>query len=86
MVMQASPDSAKVEWLITRKGALVAGVGDEETLLHPSDPPDVQAKVRLSKDEAIAKLKDWFAGRTRASRRSRVGARSARTLTPAPLP
>ena len=61
VVMQASPDSAKVEWLITRKGALVAGVGDEETLLHSTDPPDVQAKVRLTKDEATGKLKDWFA-------------------------
>ena len=54
--------AAKVEWLFTRKGALVAGVGDEETLLPPTDAPDVQAKVRLTKDEAIAKLKDWLAG------------------------
>jgi hypothetical protein len=61
VVMQASPDSAKVEWLLTRKGALVAGVGDEETLIHPTDPPDVQAKARLTKDEATAKLKDWLA-------------------------
>jgi hypothetical protein len=61
-VTQANPDAAKVEWLFTRKGALVAAVGDEETLIHPTDAPDVQAKVRVTKDEAIAKLKDWLAG------------------------
>jgi hypothetical protein len=62
VVTQANPDAAKVEWLFTRKGALVAAVGDEETLIHPTDAPDVQAKVRVTKDEAIAKLKDWLAG------------------------
>jgi hypothetical protein len=61
VVMQANPDAAKVEWLFTRKGALIAGVGDEETLIRPTDAPDVQAKVRLTKEEAIAKLRDWLA-------------------------
>ncbi len=61
VVLQPTPDSAKVEWLITRKGSLIAGAGDEETAIHPSDPPDVQAKARLTSDEAIARLKDWLA-------------------------
>jgi len=61
VVLQPTPDSPKVEWLVTRKGSLVAGAGDEETLIHPTEPPDAQAKVRLTKDEATAKLKDWFA-------------------------
>jgi hypothetical protein len=62
VVMQATPDAPKVEWFVTRKGSLVAGAGDEETLLKAGDTPDQQAKVRLTKDEAIAKLKDWLAG------------------------
>jgi hypothetical protein len=61
VVLQASPDAAKVEWLFTRKGSLVAAAGDEETLLRAGDSPDQQSKVRLSKDDAIAKLRDWLA-------------------------
>jgi hypothetical protein len=61
-VLQSSPEAPKVEWLFARKGALVAGVGDEESLLKTGDTPEQQAKVRLSKDEAIAKLKGWLAG------------------------
>jgi hypothetical protein len=61
VVLQAAADAPKVEWLFTRKGSLIAGVGDEETLLKAGDSPDQQAKVRLTKDEATAKLKDWLA-------------------------
>jgi hypothetical protein len=62
VVLQAAPEAPKVEWLLTRKGALIAGAGDEETLLKVGDSPEQQAKVRLTKDEAIAKLKTWLAG------------------------
>jgi hypothetical protein len=61
VVLQAAPEAPKVEWLFTRKGALVAGIGDEETLLKAGDSPEQQAKVRLAKDDAIAKLKGWIA-------------------------
>jgi hypothetical protein len=61
VVLQGAPEAPKVEWLLTRKGALVAGVGDEDALLKPGDSPDQQAKVRLTKDEALAKLKTWLA-------------------------
>ena len=62
VVLQAAPEAPKVEWLFTRKGSLVAGVGDEETLLKAGDTPEQQAKVRLAKDEAVAKLKAWIGG------------------------
>ena len=64
-VLQASTDAPKVDWTLARNGALVAGVGDEETLLRPGQAPDEQAKVRVSKDDAAARLKAWsgaFAG------------------------
>jgi hypothetical protein len=56
VVLQSSPEAPKVEWLFARKGALVAGAGDEESLLRTGD------SVRLPKDEAIAKLEAWLAG------------------------
>ncbi len=61
VVLQAAPEAPKVEWLLARKGSLVAGVGDEETLLKSSETPEQQAKVRLTKDEAMAKLRAWLA-------------------------
>jgi hypothetical protein len=61
VVLQAAPEAPKVEWLFTRKGALGAGVGDEETLLKAGDTAEQQAKVQLPKDEALAKLKAWIA-------------------------
>jgi hypothetical protein len=66
VVLQSAPEAPKVEWLFTRKGALVAGVGDEETLLKSGETPEQQAKVRLTKDEATAKLKAWLSSATPA--------------------
>jgi hypothetical protein len=60
VVLQASPEAPKVEWILARKGALVAGAGDEETLLKSGETAEQQAKARLPKDEAIAKLKAWL--------------------------
>jgi hypothetical protein len=56
VVLQSSPEAPKVEWLFARAGSLVAGAGDEESLLRTGT-----ASVRLSKDEAIAKLQSWLA-------------------------
>jgi hypothetical protein len=61
VTLQSSPEAPKVNWLFSRKASLVAGAGDEELLLKTGSPPEEQAKVRLSKDEAIAKLKAWLA-------------------------
>ena len=61
IVAQATPDAQKTEWVIARKGALVAGVGDEELVLQAGEPLDKQADVRLTKDEKIAHLRAWLA-------------------------
>ena len=47
VVLQPTPERAKIEWLVARKGDKVLGVGDEE----------FSVPERLSKDEKIAKLK-----------------------------
>ena len=60
VVLQTAPEAAKVEWLIVRKGALIAGVGDEELLLKPNDPPT--APARFTKDESKDKMKAWLSG------------------------
>ncbi|HEY2510377.1 MAG TPA: DUF6599 family protein [Polyangiaceae bacterium] len=60
VVLRAAADAPKVEWLLARKGAQVVGIGDEESLLKPGDTADQQAKVRVPKDTAIAKLKAWL--------------------------
>jgi hypothetical protein len=59
VVVQTAPEAAKVDWLLVRKGSLLAGVGDEELLLKPNDPPN--APARLTKDEAKDKMKAWLA-------------------------
>ena len=51
----------KSEYVIARKGAAVAGVGDEELAGKPGDPPSMVKATRLTKDEKIAKLRAWLA-------------------------
>lgn len=46
----------KVEMLVVRKGNVVWGVGDEEYALRAASGPE-RDKARLTKDEAIAKMK-----------------------------
>jgi hypothetical protein len=82
VVLQASPESAKVEWLFTRKGALVAGAGDEELAIKPGDAPEKQNAARLSKDEATAKLKAWLNGAAAPSSASGAPAPSAKPGAP----
>jgi hypothetical protein len=60
VVVQPAPEAAKAEYVIVRKGSLIAAAGDEDLLIKPGDSPDKQAAARLTKDEAIAKLKLWL--------------------------
>lgn len=50
----------KVEMLVARKGNVVWGVGDEEYVLRAATATD-RERARLTKDEAIAKMKDLLA-------------------------
>ena len=50
----------KVEMLVARKGNVVWGVGDEEYVLRGATGPD-REKARLTKDEAVAKMKTLLA-------------------------
>ncbi len=50
VVLQPSPERAKIEWIVARKGASVLGVGDEEFVAQ--DP-----KTRLTKDEKLEKIR-----------------------------
>ncbi|HEY4014369.1 MAG TPA: DUF6599 family protein [Polyangiaceae bacterium] len=59
-VLQEAPDRAKAEYVVARKGAWVAAVGDEELVLDPSMPNDKQAPLKLTKDEKVQKLADWL--------------------------
>jgi hypothetical protein len=56
VAVQEAPDRAKAEYVVARKGAFVAAVGDEELVLEPSMPTDKQAPLKLTKDEKLAKL------------------------------
>ncbi len=60
VVLQEAPDRAKAEYVVARKGATVAAVGDEELVLEPSMPSDKQAALKLTKDEKLAKLASWL--------------------------
>jgi hypothetical protein len=60
VVVQEAPDRAKAEYLVARKGALVAAVADEELVLDPATPTEKLAPLRLTKDEKIAKLVSWL--------------------------
>ncbi|MBX3192658.1 MAG: hypothetical protein KF819_37080 [Labilithrix sp.] len=52
----------KVELLVARKGSAIWAVGDEEYALRAASGGDATQKARLTKDEAIAKLKPLLAG------------------------
>ncbi len=61
LVVQEAPDRAKAEYVISRKGSLVAGVGDEELVLSPLTPSEKQVALRLTRDEKLQKLGAWLA-------------------------
>jgi hypothetical protein len=62
VIVQEAPDRAKAEYLVARKGSLVAAVGDEELVLDPATPSDKLAPLKLTRDEKMAKLVGWLAG------------------------
>jgi hypothetical protein len=61
VVLQEAPDRAKAEYVVARKGNLVAGVGDEELVLDPATPSDKLAPLKLTRDEKGQKLTAWLA-------------------------
>ena len=50
----------KSEWLFSRKGALVLGVGDEAYVLRVGMTKEERATLCLTRDEKLAKLKSYF--------------------------
>ncbi|MGO9837493.1 MAG: DUF6599 family protein [Polyangiaceae bacterium] len=56
VVVQEAPDRAKAEYLVARKGTLVAAVGDEELVLDPATPSVALLPLKLTRDEKLAKL------------------------------
>ncbi|MDP9002232.1 MAG: hypothetical protein M3O46_19235 [Myxococcota bacterium] len=61
LFLQEAPDRAKAEYVVARKGSLMAAVGDEELVLDPSTPLERQAPLKLTKDEKLQKLTEWLA-------------------------
>ena len=66
----------KVEMLVARKGNVIWGVGDEEYVLRSATGPD-REKARVTKDDAIAKMKTLLATPAPASAGSAAPAGSA---------
>lgn len=55
-------DGAPVEWVFARTGKTVLGVGDESRVLRNGMTADEHAKLSLTKDEKIDRLKKALAG------------------------
>jgi hypothetical protein len=55
--MRKEGDGAAVEWVFAHKGAALVGVGDELRVLKPGTTAEQAAKVSLTKDEKIDRLK-----------------------------
>ena len=62
VVVQEAPDRAKAEYIVARRGALVAAVGDEELVLDPAIPKEKQAPLKLTRDEKMLKVAAWLNG------------------------
>jgi hypothetical protein len=78
--------SPKVEFLVARKGNAIWGIGDEEYALRGTGAgaADKEQKARLSKDEAIAKLRPLLSGAAPAAASADGGARPAGSAAPSP--
>jgi hypothetical protein len=61
VVVPVQGGGPKVEMLVARKGNAIWGVGDEEYALRGAGAADKEQKARLTKEEAIAKLKPLLA-------------------------
>jgi hypothetical protein len=55
--LREDDSSPRVDWLVSRKGARVFGVGDEEHVLSSDQSPSEASAVRLSQDEKLERLK-----------------------------
>ncbi|MFT3767341.1 MAG: hypothetical protein QM820_17720 [Minicystis sp.] len=60
-LMRKDGESAPVEWVFARSGKAVLGVGDEARVLRAGMTADEHAKVSLTKDEKIERLKKMIA-------------------------
>jgi hypothetical protein len=67
LFLQEAADRPKAEYVVARKGAVVASVGDEELVLDPNTPAEKLAALKLTKDEKIQKLAAWLAAPAPAS-------------------
>jgi hypothetical protein len=61
-LMRKDGESLPVEWIFARAGKAVLGVGDEPRVLRGGQTADEHAKVTLTKDEKIARLKAILPG------------------------
>jgi hypothetical protein len=61
-LMRKEAEGAPVEWVFARAGKIVLGVGDEARVLRTGMTADEHARVTLSKDEKIDRLKKALAG------------------------
>ncbi len=62
VAVQEAPDRARADYIVARRGTLVAAVGDEELVLDPSTPTEKQAPLKLTRDEKLIKLAAWLNG------------------------
>ena len=60
ITVQEAADRAKAEYVVARKGGLVAGVGDEELVLDPKTPNEALAPLKLTREEKLARLAGWL--------------------------
>ena len=58
--MHKEGDAPPAEWVFARSGKLILGVGDEPRVLRATMSADDHAKVTLSKEEKIERLKKSF--------------------------
>ena len=91
VVVPGQSGGPKIEMLVARKGNAIWGIADEEYALRRSGPPeggpgagDKEQKARLTKDEAIAKLKPLLAGGPSAPASADGGAGAGGSAHPAP--
>jgi hypothetical protein len=63
--VQEGPDRPKAGYVLTRRGALIAGIGDDEFALDAAKAPDELARVKLSKEQKVQKLGDWVAAKAK---------------------
>ena len=56
-LMHKDADGAPTEWIFSRVGKVVLGIGDESRVLRSGMTAEELTKINLSKDEKISRLK-----------------------------